>query len=78
MARNYFLEIHRNIHLNGDYFFQFFCKINKKHWQPSKKVNINETFYLFKEKTKYKQRVTYKFYSTEIKFFILADSDGFI
>ncbi len=78
MSRDRFLQIYRGIHPDGDELFQHFCEVNKKYWQSGKEVSIDETLYPFKGRTKYRQRVTNKPYSTGLKFYTLADSYGFI
>ncbi len=78
MTRHRFTEINDSLHPNISFLMQDLRENNKKYWKPHQDMSIDETIYLFKGKVRFRQRIPIKPQSTRLKYFIIADSSGYV
>jgi hypothetical protein len=78
MGRDRFLEINGALHPDVDELMKHFRGASQKYWVPHKEMSIDETLFLFKGKVKFRQRMPMKPQSTGLKYFMMADSTGYI
>jgi hypothetical protein len=78
MTRDRFSEINDSLHPDISFLMTDLRNKNKQYWKPFRDMSIDETIYPFKGKVRFRQRIPAKPHSTGLKYFILADSTGFI
>lgn len=78
MFCNAFTYFYRGFHPNIDFLMEYFENINFKVYDPLPDISIDKTLYQFKGRVAFRQRIPSKPHSTGLKYFIMADSAGFI
>ena len=55
-----------------------FREKNKRYYYPTTRLSIDETLFLYKGRVRFRQRMPLKPQSTGLKYFVMADTNGFI
>jgi len=78
MGRDRWSTIENALHPDIDDLMEQFRTVNQKYYQPTKQLSIDETLFLYKGRVRFRQRMPLKPQSTGLKYFVLADVNGFI
>jgi hypothetical protein len=78
ITRERWQEIKNNLHPDVDSLMQSFRRQNKKYYYPTEEVSVDETLFLYKGSVRFRQRMPMKPQSTGLKYFVIADKNGFI
>ena len=78
MSKKRWMTIDRNMHPDISFLMASLREKNQKYYYPTVNLSIDETLFLYKGRVRFRQRMPLKPQSTGLKYFVLADANGFI
>ena len=78
MSRKRWMTIDRNMHPDISFLMKKFREKNKRYYYHTTRLSIDETLFFYKGRVRFRQRMPLKPQSTGLKYFVMADTNGFI